>query len=258
MSQKLRLLLCQFHIHPGDKKHNLEYLGRRLAEEAGEVDVILLPEVFASGFGSNHKVAAEIMQGDIVQWMQEMAKKHNTAVCGTVVIQGEEKYYNRLLWVEADGVKHAYDKRHLFSMGGEDKRYQQGHERLVFEYRGFRIMPQICYDLRFPVWSRNDLGYDLLIYLANWPVDRVYAWQQLLIARAIENQAYAIGINACGPGARGYTFPGSSMLVDAMGAVLAQADDQDWFYKAEIDLDRLQEVRESLPFLVDRDSFQVE
>ena len=181
------------------------------------VDIIVLPEMFTSGFTMNAKAIAKRMQGETVAWMQDLAKQKQAAIVGSIAILENSKYYNRLLFVTPGGKIKVYNKRHSFSLAGEDKVFTAGTEKVIIDYKGWKICPQICYDLRFPVWSRNIENYDVLLYVANWPKPRINAWSALLKARAIENMSYCIGVNRVGLDANNYEYTGHSEVFDVLG-----------------------------------------
>ena len=203
--QDLKVTLVQVDLAWENKQANLDYIST-LLKDVRDTDLIILPEMFSTGFSMRSKDLAENMMGNSVRWMRDLASAKNAAVCGSLIIEDDEKFYNRLIWMEPDGTSAHYDKRHLFSLAGEDKHYTGGKHKIFPELKEWKILPLICYDLRFPVWSRQsppftELGanpYHLLVYVANWPERRVYAWEQLLIARAIENQCYVVGVNRIG------------------------------------------------------------
>jgi len=223
-------------------------------------DLVILPETFATGFSMNPSKTAQTMNGEAVSWMKKMAKKHHTVVCGSLTIVENEQFYNRFLWVTPDSNVQSYDKRHLFSLTEEPSLFEAGKERLIVTYKGWRFCPMICYDLRFPVWSRNEQSnpYDVLIYVANWPARRAHAWQSLLIARAIENQAYVVGVNRVGNDGSEIEHEGDSMIIDPLGIVVQHAPNQAQTITATLHKKDLDKTRVSLPFLADADSFKIE
>jgi predicted amidohydrolase len=214
--------------------------------------------MFTSGFTMNAEVVAETMQGTTVKWMKNLALKYNIAITGSVVIKENNLFHNRLLFVHPNGKIDAYNKRHTFTLAGEDKVYQSGTKKVIINYKDWKICPQICYDLRFPVWSRNTENYDLIFYVANWPVKRINAWDTLLKARAIENMAYCIGVNRVGVDGLGYEYSGNSAVYDALGKRL---DDTPKHKEAisVVTLNKLTSTgyRERLGFLKDRDRFNL-
>lgn len=220
-----------------------------------EVDLIILPEMFSTGFTMNPQAVAETMQGETVLWLQALAKSRDTAITGSVVIEESGHYYNRMLFVFPSGELQFYDKRHLFTLAGEDNTYTAGKERLIVEYKGFRICPLVCYDLRFPVFSRNTDNYDLLIYVASWPKIRTSAWDILLRARAVENMCYAIGVNRIGEDGNNHPYSGHSQLIDFLGNYIIEPNEAQGIFISTLDKEALLETRKKLAFLKDRDSF---
>jgi omega-amidase len=211
-----------------------------------------------TGFTMHPKKVAEKMDGLSVSWMQKIAKEKQTAICGSLVISTANKFYNRFVFVYPTGEIETYNKRHTFTLAGEDNVYTSGTKKIIIKYRGWKICPLICYDLRFPVWARNTENYDLLIYVANWPAARVKAWDTLLKARAIENMSYVIGINRTGKDGNNYTYSGNSILIDCLGETLSSLKKNEVgivtanFVKSEQD-----RIREKLGFLADKDSFKI-
>ena len=222
-----------------------------------EVDLIVLPEMFSSGFTMNPKAVAETMNGETIAWLQHLAKAKDCAITGSLVIEENGKYYNRLVFVYPNCELKTYDKRHLFTLAGEDKVYTAGKEKLIIEYKGFRICPLICYDLRFPVFARNVEDYDVLIYVANWPKPRINAWDILLKARAVENMSYAIGVNRIGMDENELEYVGHTQAVDFLGNYLLEAQETDGVFIVELDKEKLLETRSKLAFLKDKDSFKL-
>jgi predicted amidohydrolase len=257
VEQNLNIAAIQTDLVWENPAANLLQLGEKLASIHKPVDIILLPEMFATGFTMQPQLFAAKMDGEEVRWMQQWAKEKNAVICGSLAVEENGRYYNRLLWVQPSGEISTYDKRHLFSLSNEQAQYTAGEERLIVEYKGWKICPLICYDLRFPVWSRNTEEYDLLLYVANWPERRNYAWQSLLIARAIENQCYVAAVNRVGKDAHNVAHSGDTMFVDAMGVVLQHAEYMQAIVYAELDKSELQKVRSSLPFLKDGDAFEI-
>ena len=228
----------------------------KLIEEVGETHLIVLPEMFSTGFSMQPRSLAETMSGETVYWMKKMASQKKAAIAGTLIIEEEGKYYNRCVWVNPDGTTSYYNKRHLFTMGGEMEHYTPGHSRLIVEYLGWRFCPLICYDLRFPVWSRNTVNYDVLLYLSNWPSPRHHVWKNLLVARAVENQAYCIGVNRVGSDGNGVNYMGDSALIDPKGfaAYLGHSEKVETLNISFSDLKRF---RKAFPVLNDRDAFNL-
>ena len=229
-----------------------------LLSSVQHTDLIVLPEMFTTGFSMKHKELAEEMGERSVKWMMDLAKKKNSAIIGSLIVKEDELFYNRLFFVHPDGSFQTYDKRHLFQMGGENQYFSRGSDRLVVSYKGWKICPLICYDLRFPVWSRNDEDYDLLIYIANWPMSRREVWQTLLNARAIENQSYVVGVNRVGKDGAGIVYSGDSRIIDAKGQIITQSRMmEESVISTDVSLSQLHQFREQFPILNDQDSFLV-
>jgi predicted amidohydrolase len=247
----LTVTLLQSALTWEDAVANRKYFEQQLQTLQQPTDLIILPEMFTTGFSMNAAALAESMEGESIQWMAAQAKQFDAAVVGSLIIEEENHYYNRLVFMRPNGDFQTYDKRYLFSMAGEDKVYQAGTERLQVEWRGWQICPLICYDLRFPVWSRNTTEYDLLLYVANWPITRSFHWKSLLLARAIENQAFTIGVNCVGKDGNGYLYSGDSSIISAAGEVLFQAHDRVVMQTQTLRKADLMEVRKRLPFLKD-------
>lgn len=238
--------------NPTDNRTNFEQKINAITEK---IDLIVLPEMFTSGFTMNPKKVAETMQGETVSWLIKLAKAKNCAITGSLVITENENYYNRLLFVFPDGKIEFYDKRHLFTLAGEDKVYTSGKEKLIVAYKGFKICPLICYDLRFPVFARNVENYDLLIYVANWPKPRVNAWDILLKARAVENMSYVIGVNRIGNDNNNLEYVGHSQAIDFLGNYLIEPQEKEGIFIVEINKEKQDETRSKLAFLNDKDDF---
>ncbi|MFN3530065.1 MAG: amidohydrolase [Bacteroidia bacterium] len=253
----LKLAVLQTDLVWEDKSANLKQIGDQLVALEEQVDLVLLPEMFATGFTMNVKHTWSSMDGVEVQWMQQQAKRLNTTLGGSLHIFEDGKHYNRFLLVNADGIVAAYDKRHLFALAGEDEHYTAGLAHSDVQLGDWKIRLQICYDLRFPVWARNTSEYDLLVYVANWPERRAFAWQQLLIARAIENQAYVVGVNRIGTDGQGIPYNGGSAVIDPMGETLWTKKDEAALAVISLDLTYLRELRTKLPFWRDRDEFKL-
>lgn len=221
------------------------------------VDLIVLPEMFTSGFTMHPEKVAETMQGETVLWLQEMARSKNCAITGSLVVQENRNYYNRLLFVFPSGeIKH-YDKRHLFTLAGEDKVYTSGSDKMIVSYKGFKICPLICYDLRFPVFSRNVETYDVLLYVANWPKIRTNAWDILLKARAVENMSYVIGVNRTGTDDNQHEYVGHSQAVDFLGNYILEPQENEGVFIVELNKEAMLETRSKLAFLDDKDDFKM-
>ncbi|KAB7528415.1 amidohydrolase [Flagellimonas olearia] len=254
MSQQLTIALIQSQLHWEAPQQNRTMFEEKIDSISNDVDVIVLPEMFTSGFTMNPSNLDALEGIRTVEWMQSQAKKKNAAVVGSMVFQEDDKFFNRLWFVQPDGGLSTYDKRHTFTLAGEDKVYTAGNEKEFIDFRGFRICPLICYDLRFPVWARNVENYDVLIYVANWPKPRIGAWDTLLKARAIENMAYTIGVNRIGQDNLGHEYSGHSAVYDALGNPIAYSEKEEIIY-ATLDKAHIESNREKLKFLEDRDDF---
>jgi omega-amidase len=251
----LQCLLVQTQLFWANPEANRQQLEAITREQGSECDLIVFPETFTSGFLGDAEADPETMEGATLAWMKSLAFELDCVICGSAAISTEEGNANRFLWVQPDGVVGFYDKRHLFSFGGEDQRYRAGQERKVFHYSGWRICPQICYDLRFPAWCRNRDDYDLLVFVANWPEPRTSAWTALLKARAIENQCYVIGVNRSGEDPRGLTYSGASAVFDPLGESVLDLGSVECTGRVTIDRNRVKAIREQLPFQQDADEF---
>ena len=241
-----------------DKQANYSELERISDDNLGKTDIIVLPEMFTTGFSLNAEKLAEEPGGDTYRWMTRLSSKGNFAVCGSFIIKSEDKFYNRFVFVTPQGESYLYDKRHLFSPADENKKYSNGKIRKVFSYMGFRILPVICYDLRFPVWIRNRGDYDLVICVASWPDVRREAWTTLLKARAIENLCYVVGVNRVGIDNDGLKYAGDSVVLDPLGNIMAKVNDyEEGSVTAELSLPDLISFREKFPVWKDADNFTI-
>ncbi|HEX5001174.1 MAG TPA: amidohydrolase [Bacteroidia bacterium] len=257
--KNLRIALAQTRLyweHPEANRNHFEKLFASFPK--GSCDLILLPEMFSTGFTMNAPAVAETMDGPTATWMKYMAKKHKAVFCGSVVIKEKGRYFNRLLWVTPDGTILKYDKRHLFRMAKEEQTYSSGQQRLIVELKGWKICPLICYDLRFPVWCRNTESFDLQLFVANWPSRRKFAWKQLLVARAIENQCFVAGLNRVGKDGSGYAYSGDSIVHGPAGeTILKMQANSSGVAVAELDFQVLKTFRKAFPVALDRDTFQI-
>jgi predicted amidohydrolase len=240
--------------NPNENRRLIQYKINAISQY---VDLIVLPEMFTSGFTMNPKNVAETMQGETILWLQDLAKAKNCAITGSLVIEENGKYFNRLVFVFPNGKIQYYDKRHLFTLAGEDKVYTAGTEKLIVEYKGFKICPLICYDLRFPVFSRNVEDYDLLIYVANWPKPRVNAWDILLKARAVENMSYVVGVNRVGLDCNNHQYNGHSQAIDFLGNCMIEPYETEDIFIVELNKEKILETRSKLAFLNDKDDFEI-
>lgn len=254
--ESLRLSFVQDHLLWERKQENLDHFARQITPLKGKTDLIILPEMFTTGFSMNARKLAETMDGPTVDWMKKQAADLSAAIMGSVIIEENGHFFNRLVFATPKGDLTCYDKRHLFSFAGEHDYYSAGQNRVLIEYRGWKIMPLICYDLRFPVWSRNTEDYDLLIYVANFPDKRRFAWSQLLTARAIENQVYTIGVNRIGEDGNGIEYSGDSRCFDYKGSVMADAVSEAVIKTVTLSYEAQQAFRKQFAFLPDRDLFE--
>jgi predicted amidohydrolase len=262
--QDLNITLVQAELYWEEKEKNLQHFEALLQNVTG-TDIIVLPEMFSTGFSMQPAMLAETMQGETVRWMREMAAAKHAVVTGSAIIEDTKQYFNRLLWVPPEGEMMFYDKRHLFSLGDEHKHYASGEKRIFPEVNAWKLLPLICYDLRFPVWSRQsspytEMGnhpYDILIYVANWPEKRIYAWKQLLIARAIENQCYVVGVNRVGTDGNGIYHTGNSCVLNAMGEILFETERDECVKTITLSKQDILTTRRKLPFLHDRDEYEI-
>lgn len=252
--QDLKVTLVQTTLHWEHAPYNREHFGAILASISPySTDLILLPEMFSTGFSMQPDLLAETMDGPTIQWMRQQAARLGAVLTGSLIIQEQGRYYNRLVWMRPDGSFAQYDKRHLFSLAGEDRYYTAGQERLIVELKGWRVCPLVCYDLRFPVWSRNRKEYDLLLYVANWPERRNYAWKHLLIARAIENQCFVAAVNRIGLDGNQTAHSGDSALIDPLGEVRYTQAHEPFAETFTLSGQHLAEVRDKFRFLDDAD-----
>jgi len=251
----MKIALIQTNLIWENPKANRNNFEQKINSIPENVDLIVLPEMFSTGFSMNPKAIAETMQGETVQWMQAIAKQKNTAITGSIIISENGNFYNRLLFVFPSGEIHTYDKRHLFSLAGEDKIYTSGQDRLIVEYKGFKICPLICYDLRFPVFSRNTEDFDILIYVANWPEPRIQAWDILLKSRSVENMCFTVGVNRIGVDHNQNKYIGHSQIVDYVGNHVLKPQQTEGIFIVDLDKNKMLETREKTSFLNDRDEF---
>jgi omega-amidase len=234
---------------------NIAAFEASIAKANTSADVWVLPEMFTTGFTMAPDRLSETMNGPTIRWMKQQAKKGNFAICGSLIITDNQGYYNRFLFVKPDGTVDFYDKRHLFTLAGEHQVYQPGREKKIITYKGVKFCLQVCYDLRFPVFSRNVEDYDVLLYVANWPKPRISAWDALLKARAIENMCMVVGVNRLGTDAKGYEYVGHSQVVDALGNYVLPPTETSGVFIADVDIQAIYNLRNTLRFLEDRDYF---
>lgn len=257
MKPDLRITFVQTSLHWENAGANLAMFSEKISLIQEPTDLILLPEMFSTGFSMKPEQFAETMDGTVVQWMRQSAREKNAVICGSLMMKEGNKFYNRLIWMRPDGSCEQYDKRHLFGLGEEHEHYAAGEIRMIADLNGWKILPLICYDLRFPVWARNADEYDILLYVANWPERRINAWKTLLEARAIENQCYVIGVNRVGNDAHGIYYPGESSLIDPKGEVFIREAHNEQTHTFSLSYHHLNHIRETLPFLKDRDTFKI-
>lgn len=264
----LTITTIQTDLRWENKAANLQALEQKIFFVRERTEIIVLPEMFSTGFSMQPEKLAETMDGETVSWMARIAKEKNIILTGSLIIKENNNYYNRLVWMLPNGQYGIYDKRHRFAFAGEDRYYTAGTKRLIASVKGWKINLQVCYDLRFPVWARQDPSYakgeepgapefDLLIYVANWPEKRNIAWKTLLQARAIENQCYVVGVNRVGNDGNTIYHSGDSMIIDPMGEIIYHKNDVEDIFTATISKDHLQAIREKFPFWKDADDFRI-
>lgn len=256
MQEQLKIALIQSDLAWEKPEQNRQNFDEKISQIKESVDVIVLPEMFTSGFTMHPDHVDENMHGDTIVWMKVIAKKTNSAICGSLVISENDDFYNRFVFVKPDGTLEYYDKRHTFTLAGEHKVYKAGKSRLIVDYKGWKICTLVCYDLRFPVWARNTDNYDILLYVANWPKPRINAWDALLKARAIENMSYCIGVNRVGLDHNNYDYSGHSAAYDGLGECITNiAPNKEQIAIATLDKNHIKDIRQGLKFLDDRDEF---
>ncbi|HEY6899319.1 MAG TPA: nitrilase family protein [Puia sp.] len=287
----LTITTIQTDLKWEDKAANLRQLGEKILSIPEKTQLVVLPEMFSTGFSMRPEVFAETMDGQAVTWMKTIAAERRIILTGSLIIEEEGQYFNRLIWMQPNGRYGYYDKRHRFAYAGENEHYTPGRKRLVTSVNGWKILPLVCYDLRFPVWSRQTprppalptppestatrpaaspapapaspaepaaLEYDLLLYVANWPERRTHAWKTLLQARAIENQSYVVGVNRVGPDGNNIAHSGDSMIIDPLGEILYHGAGKEDIHTLTLRKENLTEVRQRFPFWRDADSFSIE
>jgi predicted amidohydrolase len=267
----LTITTIQSNLIWEEKSANLRLLEQKIAGIEEKTEIVILPEMFSTGFSMRPEVLAETMDGETVEWMKRVSRENGIVLTGSIMIKEEDKYYNRLVWMLPNGQYGHYDKRHLFAYGEEDKHYSPGNKRLIASVKGWKINLLVCYDLRFPVWARQapsqpppsgeerpSAEYDVLIYVANWPERRSHAWKTLLCARAIENQCYVVGVNRVGSDANNIYYSGNSLVIDPLGQVLYHMADDEDVNTITLQKEMLDNVRAKFPFWKDADSFNIE
>ncbi|MBC7626778.1 amidohydrolase [Ferruginibacter sp.] len=258
----LTLTIIQTDLSWENKAANLQRLKEKIEAMDERTEIVVLPEMFSTGFTMVPELFAETMEGETVAWMKEMAENNKIIITGSLIIEEDGQYFNRLIWMLPNGQTGHYDKRHLFGYGDEDKHYTPGNKRLIASVKGWRINLQVCYDLRFPVWSRQqyvsmESEYDLLIYVANWPERRSHAWKTLLCARAIENQCFVAGVNRVGKDNKNVYFSGDSLVIDPLGQVLYHMPDAEDVFTITLQKEEVDKVRTQFPFWKDADAFTI-
>ena len=253
----MKTALIQTDIIWENPAENRSVLEAKINSITNDIDLLILPEMFTSGFTMNPSSVAESMQGTTIFWLKNIAKAKNCAITGSLVIVENGNLYNRMVFVFPNGEIQHYDKKHLFTLAGEDKIYTSGKEKVIVNYKDFKICLQVCYDLRFPVFSRNTENYDLLIYVANWPKVRTNAWDILLKARAVENVSYVIGVNRIGTDNNNFEYIGHSQIIDELGNFILKPTENEGVFIADFDKNKMLETRNKLNFLDDRDYFDL-
>lgn len=254
----LKVTILQVYLFWENIDKNLQNISLKLSAIREKTDIIILPEMFTTGFTMNAATLAEEMGGKTMKWMQEKANRYDAVIVGTLIIKESGNYYNRLIWMNPDGTFQQYDKKHLFGMAKEDDVYTAGNKRLIVDLKGWKIMPVICYDLRFPVWLRNHSEmYDLILVLANWPEKRAKHWNTLIPARAIENQSYIIALNRVGHDGNEIYYCGDTTCLTPDGKVVYYKRDEEDLYTFTIYKDEVEKTRNEMPFLKDADDFNL-
>ena len=252
--QDLTVTILQCELAWENPAANLSFFENQFEHSIQQTDLVVLPEMFTTGFSMNAQELAQGMDGTAVVWLLETAARYKVDITGSVIIRDGQRYYNRLIWAKPDGTLQTYDKRHLFRMSGEHEIYSAGNQTITVELKGWKIRPFVCYDLRFPLWTRNvKKQYDLAIFVANWPAPRAMHWKTLLRARAIENQSYVIGVNRVGTDGNSQPYDGNSSIVDPMGTLLYQQKDMPAIHTEKLNFDALTSYRESFPAWMDAD-----
>ena len=259
----LKVTLIQSGLHWEDKAANLSMLEEKISGVKEPTHVVILPEMFSTGFSMNPGQLAENMEGNTIAWMKEISRKNKIILTGSMIAEQDGNYYNRMVWMLPNGQYGTYDKRHLFAFAGEDNHYTSGSKRLIASVNGWKVHLLVCYDLRFPVWARQQFDesgnfeYDVLVYVANWPERRNTAWKSLLQARAIENQCYVIGVNRVGKDGNDIYYSGDSMVIDPLGEIIYQKAHDEDVATLTLDREHLEYIREKFPFWKDADQFDI-
>lgn len=259
----LKVTIIQSDLHWENVAENLAMFSEKINAISESTDIIVLPEMFNTGFSMHSEELAETMNGKTIAWMKQQAKKSGAVIVGSLIIEEHNKFYNRLVWAQPDGNFYSYDKRHLFRMADEHESFSAGEKRLIVTYKGWRICPMVCYDLRFPVWTRNASkketpAYDCLIYIANWPAARKAPWSKLLEARAIENQCYVVGANRVGEDGKNIAYTGNSVVINPKGEVISNIpENKDCKETVNLSLKELNDFRVAFPVSIDGDDFEI-
>ncbi len=256
MNNKIKIALVQTNIKWEETKNNLSKYEAIVKQIEEDTNVVFLPEMFNTGFSMNVEKIAETMEGKSVSWLKEVALKKNFASVASLAIKEKDRFYNRLVWAHPSGEVNFYDKRHTFTLAGESEVYSKGRTNQVINYMGWKFLPQICYDLRFPVWSRNKFNYDVVFYLANWPKPRISHWNKLLEARAIENMSYCVGVNIVGKDPKN-EYIGDSCVIDPSGGLCTIKTDKEKIIYCEMKKETVIDYRKNLKFLEDKDDFSI-
>ena len=262
----LTFTLIQTHLHWENKEANLQMLEEKINSIQQKTEIVVLPEMFSTGFSMKPEQFAETMEGATVTWMKRIAMQKKIILTGSLIIEENNQYYNRLIWMLPNGSLGCYDKRHRFAFAGENEHYSSGNKRLIAQVKSWKINLQICYDLRFPVWARQastpigeakEFEFDVLLYVANWPERRNHAWKTLLTARAIENQSYVIGLNRIGNDGNDIYHSGDSMVVEPLGEVLYHKAHEEDIYTFSLEMEKVESIRNKFPFWKDADQFRI-
>ncbi len=257
MKPSLTISLIQSNLHWEDKQQNMDMFEKKIYSIAEAPEIIVLPEMFTTGFSMNPYKLAEPMNGATIEWMKRISTHKKCILTGSIMIEENGKYYNRLIWMQPNGEYGTYDKRHLFSYAGENQHFTAGDKRLITQVNGWKICPQICYDLRFPIWNRQAISYefDVFLVVANWPQRRELPWNTLLRARSIENQCYVIGSNRVGTDGNGIFYAGDSQVINPLGELLYHKSENEDLFTMTLLKQEIESVRTQFPFLNDKDDF---
>lgn len=253
----MKTALIQTNIIWENPTENRRILEEKINAMTEVIDLIILPEMFTSGFTMHPNSVAETMNGTTISWLKNIAKAKNCAITGSLIITENENFYNRMVFVFPNGEIQHYDKKHLFTLAGEDKVYTSGNEKVIVEYNNWKICLHVCYDLRFPVFSRNTENYDIIIYVASWPKVRTNAWDILLKARAVENVSFAIGVNRIGIDNNDFEYIGHSQIIDELGNFIIEPTENEGVFMANLDKNKMLDTRNKLNFLNDKDAFNL-